>query len=550
MKFYFFLTVFLSVLFTGCKEDDKDPEINNSLSSLSGSTFLASADVLEKGEYGITDHGFVFYIAPEIYSQTVYPASQTISLGAVIEHDTFCSIIDISKLQFTYYNNLKCFVRAYIKNKRGTVYSDYAWEPIPLVQVSGIYPSSAEAGDTIFINGQNFETDVTLNTVIFNSVTASVVSVTPTRLHVVVPGGIYYDSWNPLIDIRVKSGGQTTDLYDVFRLLPTVNSFSPSSGTWNTPIIVHGSGLVNSSVMINNEFVGYSSNSSTLISAYVPYSVNTKKFKIYVSADNGITEVPGGYFTMENMTIEPLTSLTYFPGNSINISGTGFNPGSEKNKLIMGEHSIPSNYGSTNNLEFSLPASLATGTYSSYITNGLDTARIVQPVTIVKPVISSMSPNSAYPGSLITLTGTRLMLNGDFYPTIYFGRNSINLSSADNNELNFRVPDSAPGSYTIKAVYGFFEVYCAEEITVLEPVVTAISPSTGNNGTSVIIEGEGFGSENSLSVYFGNAKAELLSASGNRINVKVPLHLTPGVYLVQVYMNSYKLTTNVNFNIL
>lgn len=74
-------------------------------------------------------------------------------------------------------------------------------EPKPMVSITSVDPATAPVGSTITVNGSNF--DPASTTVTIGGVTATVISVSPTQIIVVVPAGI---SSGP---ISVTSGGQT-----------------------------------------------------------------------------------------------------------------------------------------------------------------------------------------------------------------------------------------------------------------------------------------------------------------------------------------------------
>jgi hypothetical protein len=547
MRTYILIVVFITILFAGCRKDEKDPQIKNTMTSLSSSVFIATAQVLEKGVYEITDHGFSVSFSNESPS---YSLGQIISLGRVIEHDTFSTVIDINKFQFTYYGSIKCWVRAYITNKKGTVYSDFVWKSIQQVQVNSLYPSTARAGDTISITGLNFDTDITASIVTFNNTSASVVGATSNRLYVVVPENIVTDYWNSYIDVQVKSSGQQFFLYDAFTLMPSVTSFSPSSGSWNSLITIYGSGLQNSNVIIDDQNVGYNNRTSNSISFNIPQSILSKKFKIYISSGNSRIEVPGEYFTMDEMVIDPLTELNYFPGSTISIRGTGFNPYSYYNKLILGNSTIDANYGNIDNQNFSLPENINAGSYIPVVSNGIDSTRLNQTINIIKPVITGISADSAFPGSTVILSGTNLLMGRSYYPYLYLGNYGFSPNSGDNSRFYMKVPFINPGPYTLRVVYNGFDIFYNGNFTVRESSVTSVNPTTGLPETTVILNGMGFGDVSNTNVYFGNLQCQILSMSSTQINVKVPSQITTGSWLVQVYINGYKLTSTATFTVL
>jgi hypothetical protein len=112
-----------------------------------------------------------------------------------------------------------------------------------------------------------------------------------------------------------------------------------------------------------------------------------------------------------------------------------------------------------------------------------------------------------------------------------------------------KVPYVNPGPYSIKAAYSWFEVLYNGYFTVREPKVISINPSSGGAEMSVIIYGEGFGDVAATAVYFGNLQAQILSMNSTQINVKVPSQVTSGSWLVQVYINGYRLTSHATFTV-
>ncbi len=75
-------------------------------------------------------------------------------------------------------------------------------EPDPVLSVSSVDPTSAPVGSTVTITGTNFNTTPTSNTVLFGTVSASVVAATSTQLTVIVPN-------NAGTPISVAANGST-----------------------------------------------------------------------------------------------------------------------------------------------------------------------------------------------------------------------------------------------------------------------------------------------------------------------------------------------------
>lgn len=545
--FKLFFCLLLLFFMLSCEEEINYPKLGyTKLVTVANTTFHATAEVVEKGDFEVVDHGFFYYIGTSSPG-TYFPEENKISLGNVIAHDTFCATINPDEIQY-YYENQKCFVCAYYTDKRGTIYGKYVSAPILRTQVNNVVPSAARVGDTISIVGANFNTDLSLNQVLFNNTNAVVTEVTENRIRVIVPEGIYTYSWSYYITIKVVSGAQSMELSSVFLLGASPTSFSPATATWNEPIYIYGSGLQNSIVYFDDiEANSYYNSSSSYISTYVPAAIERKYSKIYVKTGSLKTEVPGGYFRMEDMVVEPPVYLRYYPGQYVYFEGSGFNPFDSKNILCLGETCVEAT-GSYSTLNFTLPASIGAGLYQVMISNGLDTVRFEDEISIVKPVISEVSVNSGYPGFNVAISGANLILENES-PSINLGPYSFSPVSKTSTEIVFAIPYITPGIYSLYAQYGSFSVNCLNSFEVLEPNITSIVPSSGVAGSSVVIEGNGLSSANYTEVYFGNIKADIMSISNSRINVKVPAGLTSGNWMVQVYLGYNRLSSEVFFTV-
>ena len=543
----FFAWFVLILVLISCEKEKKDPTLETtSITAISAANYFASAKITEMGDYKILDHGFMFSIGTSPESGYI-SYNNKVSLGSTIEHDTFSSNINTGNMQYYLSNEMKVFVKAYITNERGTVYSKAIFADILKLEAYSVTPKTAKAGDMVTITGKGFSTPVSANAVKFNNVEATIVSVTSTQMQVIVPSGIqgYYSN---AISIVVSSGGQSFQLDNGFSIAPIPVSFSPATGSWNTYVTVQGSGLYNAKLYFDDVEVSNYNSSSDYISATVPTSLLKKKFKIFVGAGGVKTEVPGGYFTMDRLDVNSLTELNYYPGSQIYFGATGVNPSLNYNSLFLGSTIISSN-NAYSNLSFTIPVSIAEGNYPVKLTNGIDTVSLGQTISIKKPIITGISPTSGYPDDVLKISGHNLFAT---YQNSYVYFNGISQSpfSADSDQISLKIPWVAPGEYTLMVYVnwlGSISLNCPQKFTVLEPKVISITPSTGVAGTSVIIKGEGFGMTNGISVYFGNLYAQVLSSTGTQINVKVPADISKGEWIVKVLINYNQLSSKTTF---
>ncbi|HCT29693.1 MAG TPA: hypothetical protein DIW31_02925 [Bacteroidales bacterium] len=526
------LLFLLSFTFISCEKDKEDPRVETTEMTLQDDlSYMAKATVYNKGDYPILDYGF----------ECSYGSYNTFkkSLGKHLSGDSFSCKLEIND----YYSEF-FYARAYITNEKGTVYGKQLRSIIPKPSISNIIPSHAEAGDTIKITGSNFSTS---STVAFNSYSARILSITKSEITVIVPTDLYSDYYNSNVSITISYNGQSTTLSSVFALDPTVTSFSPQNGTWSTGITIYGRNLYGSSIYFDNIYITDSYNSSNL-NVYIPNSFAKKQFKIYVVKQGMKKEVPGGYFTMNNLSANFASLSCYLPGTTLSIQTTNANPSYNTNFLLLGSTKILNSNYSGSNIQFILPQQMAEGEYSCKLSNCIDTILLAPKVKIVKPKITDISSTTGFPGTNLTIQGS-YFVNSGVTPYIYFDPLSAygTITSYDSTNINVKVPWIAPGAYSIRASFGSLIVNSSQQFTVLEPTISSITPSSGAAGISAIISGQGFGTSSYITVFFGNLSASAISQTDTQINVKVPTGITSGTWLVKVRINGYDLSNTTTF---
>lgn len=205
---FLFSTFLTLTFFTSCKKDKpKDPQIITTVAkSISASKCLATASVPEKGDYEVLDYGFVYSYNDMPFGIGI---NNTISLGSHLTSDTFSTTFAYS---FQYYYNQNIYVRAYLTNKKGTVYGNIMMFKPLILELTSINPTSGKKGDTITLYGYNFDPIPENNIVKFNNYTAKVNEASTTRLVVEVP---QLDSYSYYYTVYVTVGDQNVN-YNYF----------------------------------------------------------------------------------------------------------------------------------------------------------------------------------------------------------------------------------------------------------------------------------------------------------------------------------------------
>lgn len=371
-------------IFTACEKEKSDPQVTtNSIEGLSISDYAVTATIIDRGDYKLTDHGFVYYIA-RISNESGYYNETKVSLGNVIENNSFSTVIDLGDLNSYYFDeDYACFVRAFITNEKGTVYGNVVSTELLSLKVTSVFPSSGCLGDTVIVNGNLFSTTPSLNQVYFNNASARVLTSSTNSLQVIIPQNIqsYYNS--EFLSVKVRVDGEEATLSDAFYIETSVVGFSPYSGSWNTYITIAGFGLYNSSLYFDDFFVDYYDYGFSTLSASIPYNIGKKQFKLYVFKNGNRLEVPGGYFILNDLVVNPPSPASYSTGSSIYLSGQMFNPQSNLNTLKLGNVTITAYDSYSSYAYFAIPNSMPPGTYQAQISNGIDTVTLNQSIQIV-----------------------------------------------------------------------------------------------------------------------------------------------------------------------
>jgi YD repeat-containing protein len=154
--------------------------------------------------------------------------------------------------------------------------------------------------------------------------------------------------------------------------------------------------------------------------------------------------------------------------------------------------------------------------------------------TVVNPVISSLSPPSAAVGGTVTLSGSGFG-SSQSLSTVQFNGATVPIQSWSDTSITTTVPSSAssgPVTVTEEGVVGV-----GPNFTLIGPVsISTISPTSGPAGTTVTIDGSGFGSQqsNSFMTFNGTPAASITSWSDTQIQAVVPAIIATGPVNVNV----------------
>lgn len=134
------------------------------------------------------------------------------------------------------------------------------------------------------------------------------------------------------------------------------------------------------------------------------------------------------------------------------------------------------------------------------------------------PVVSSFTPTSGGPGTVVTISGSNL---AGITGASFGGVPGFNLNVLSDNTATIQVGAGTSGSVAVTAPYGTGSL--AGFVFTPPPSITGISPKSGTPGQVITISGTAFSPvATDNTVYFGGAKATVISATATALLVTVP----------------------------
>jgi gliding motility-associated-like protein len=336
--------------------------------------------------------------------------------------------------------------------------------PSPSPTITSFSPSSGSAGTSVVITGTNFSATPTENIVTFyDNKTAVVTASTTTSITATVPSGAATGKIS--VTTNCVTVTSTADFTIGAPSLPTIISFTPSSGPVGTTVTITGTNFsttpANNTVQFNGTTAVASASTATSITTTVPAGATTGKITVTVG---GNTATSATNFTV---TIPGTITFTTQPVDRIVCAGA--------------------------TTTFSLTA---TGDTNLQYQWQIDNTGFV-----------NLANNATYSGvssATLTITNPTVALSGKVYRCLVRGDNTTNTSSASAT----LTVNSTPAAPTISTI----DLGCA-------PASTTLTPSGAVAGQSYR--------------YYDAATAGNLVSSGASFNT--PLLSASTTYFISTY---------------
>ncbi len=392
----------------------------------------------------------------------------------------------------------------------------------PALSINGCMPSSGMAHTLVTIYGSGFDRDSANDLVTFNGTRASIFQVTDTSLVVLAPEGGSSGS----VEVNVAGWKLNAGTYLYQQL--SIHSASPLNGPEGTNIRISGVGFSSTHspavVMVNNIPAIITNASDTLLVAAVPHNGGTGTIQVQV---DGKTATGPVFLYQQIKSIKPASG----GGGTVDtLYGKGF--GSSNATVAVAFNGIPAAITSINDsmIIASVPPAATTGPVSITM-NGQKTVGPVFTV-VPPPAVATITPSSGLPGAQVTITGKNFSSISSNNKVDFNGVPAA-ISTATATKLVVTVPQNAKSGAVNIWVNG--QAGQGPAFTVQQLNIASINPDNGLAGTSVTINGNGFGTTSgSTQVYFNGLPAAVTSTSANQLVVTAPANVSTGAISVQV----------------
>lgn len=414
-------------------------------------------------------------------------------------------------------------------------------------EISQVNPTEAWVGDTIVIQGRNFQMNKQRNHVkIGTSNWANVTAATKTALKVVVP----QDASHGPVSVLGFEG-------PAFKVKPSVvDAVVPGHGIVGDTLVIQGKGMNVSHVQFAPATLGTllveKSDPRNVYVVVPPGAVDGPlKVTCRISDEDIIVESPKPFLVYPS--IREFSPLSGSAGVPVTISGYNFSAVAADNIVSFNGTPATVTEASATSLKVSVPSGFTTGPVSVTVNGRTATGPVFSVAEPGAPIIYSVSPRSGPAGSRVLITGTNFGTSAGANTVKFAGNATATVVSATPTQLVVEVPAGAQSGQITVTKEGKTGVGSSFTVTAdLVSFISSVEPASAAKGATITVKGGNFNSAASgfsLQSEGGIAYAfEILSATGSQITARVPGILELGDHMLYV-VHSGKLSNGAHFEV-
>ena len=272
---------------------------------------------------------------------------------------------------------------------------------------------------------------------------------------------------------------------------PVINDFYPATASWGDTVTLVGE---NFSTVISTNFVKFNAISSRIITAskdtlrvQVPFELNAELSSITLTRVGNVSTLPK-QFQLKAPILESVSPASATVGSRIIITGKFIK--SAGTKVYFNDVEATFYQWGLNSIEYTVPAGLTAGAVVIKVVTGSGNLFDTLPFVVQGPLLTQVSPATAYIGDKIKLIGN-FFAPGIESNTVMFDNYLTTILSVSTTEMEVIVPftDRINPKITVTS-YG--STASIETFSLQAPEVTGFSPQRGTFNTEIIITGNHF----------------------------------------------------------
>ena len=413
--------------------------------------------------------------------------------------------------------------------------------------ISSLNPKTIAAGSsstTLIVAGTNFVAGTTSNgtftagsVVYIGSTALTITAGTATSITATVPGSMLGSVASLSVTVQNPNDDATSSAYTLAVVAPTISSLSPKSiaaGSSSTTLTVAGTNFIagttsdgtftaGSVAYIGSTALTVTAGTATSITATVPGTMlgSVASLSVTVKNPNGGAVSSASILSVVAPIISSLTPKSIAAGSSsttLTVAGSNFIAGTTSDGTFtagsvayVGGTALTVTAGTATSITATVPGSMLGSAGNLSVTvqnpNGGATSA-VSTLTVLAPIISSLSPKSIAAGSsstTLTVTGNNFIAgatsNGTFTAgsVAYIGSTALTVTAGTATSITATVPGSMLGSVaslsvTVQNPNGG-ATSTASALSVVAPAISSLSPKSiaaGSSSTTLTVTGTNF----------------------------------------------------------
>lgn len=322
-----------------------------------------------------------------------------------------------------------------------------------------------------------------------------------------------------------------------------LHSYGPSPALRGGDLKFIGTGLdkVTAVILPNNiEVTTFKTKTPTLLVIEVPQA--TVPGRVSLKTANGVIEAKSWLGISEPISISSVSPATVRPGEVITIKGTYLDLIKE---VIFANNKVVTQFESQSreSIQVRVPMEAQTGLVT--VSNGEEEPILVastSELNVTLPSITNVSPNPVKAGTALTIRGANL----DLVKEVVFGGNKkvteFTVSPAK-DQLTVTVPADAQDAKVKLVAASLVEVEATENLTMVVPTITGVTPRPAKNGGNITISGTNLDLVTSVT-FGGGTTGTIRTKSATELVVQVPASATEDVVTLHTAAGKTVATTN------